>query len=531
MADDSRSKRILLVEDEALIAIDKQRRIEALGYKCEAVHSGERAVETVIGSAGVFDLVLMDIDLGRGIDGTEAAGRILDHTDLPIVFMSSHTDAETIRKTEGITSYGYVVKSSPDIALDVQIKMALKLFAAKQTADRERKNLEEVFDGSPLGMMVVNNTNEVVRVNDMAERIAGKSLSALSRPRCGDFLGCVNRYDEPRVCGETQACSDCTLFSNIKQALGGRTVTDVQEARFKVDGDESDTADGQDYRWFRYTVSPITLDANPAAVIAIEDTTIVRLRDQRLRQFARLLDSGNSLVIVTDPHRKTVWANTPFEQLCGYSLSELYGNNPGELLQGPAPDMQLKQRMTDAFDRGESFETEILNFSKDGVPYWIHMDVKPLLDDDGLLEGFIAIQRDITDEKRYRVNLEARDDLLWTILEDLDQPFTAIDSRGQTVFVNAAFARDVGYSLNQVLHMKAETIRELIHEDDLPVVDRTISDAISQHQKSVRYRYRAQKPSGEYHWREDTVRILYDTFGELDQLWSLSRTVSPEEVN
>lgn len=79
--------------------------------------------------------------------------------------------------------------------------------------------------------------------------------------------------------------------------------------------------------------------------------------------------------------------------------------------------------------------------------------------------------------------------------------------------------------------MQAATIRLLIHEEDLARVDATISDAISQHQKSVRYRYRARKPSGEYYRREDTVRILYDTFGELDQLWILSRTVSPEEVN
>nr|WP_208652356.1 hypothetical protein [Leptospira kemamanensis] len=62
------------------------------------------------------------------IEGTEAAKIILEKTDIPLIFLSSHTEKEIVTKTEGITSYGYVVKSSTITVLDASIKMALKLF-------------------------------------------------------------------------------------------------------------------------------------------------------------------------------------------------------------------------------------------------------------------------------------------------------------------------------------------------------------------------------------------------------------------
>jgi CheY-like chemotaxis protein len=67
-----KSKRILLVEDEVLIAMLEKKQLESLGYAGVHVASGEQAIGEVSGS-GKYDLILMDIDLGQGIDGTVAA--------------------------------------------------------------------------------------------------------------------------------------------------------------------------------------------------------------------------------------------------------------------------------------------------------------------------------------------------------------------------------------------------------------------------------------------------------------------------
>ncbi|MFP4365130.1 MAG: PocR ligand-binding domain-containing protein [Spirochaetia bacterium] len=134
---------ILLVEDEVLISMDEAQQLSSYGYNVIEAPSGEKAIELICQKPRAIDLVLMDIDLGHGIDGTEAARQILEHRDIPIVFLSSHTEPEVVEKTEKITSYGYVVKSSSITVLDASIKMAFKLFLAKQSYIEKEAALEK----------------------------------------------------------------------------------------------------------------------------------------------------------------------------------------------------------------------------------------------------------------------------------------------------------------------------------------------------------------------------------------------------
>ncbi|MDA3951391.1 MAG: response regulator [Spirochaeta sp.] len=124
--------RILLVEDELIIAMDEQRRLQQEGYEVEIVNSGEAAVAAVVSPhAGVqpVDLVLMDIDLGRGIDGIEAAEQILAEQTVPIVFLSSHQEPEIVERVRTVTRYGYVLKNSGTFILVEAIYVALEVFA------------------------------------------------------------------------------------------------------------------------------------------------------------------------------------------------------------------------------------------------------------------------------------------------------------------------------------------------------------------------------------------------------------------
>ena len=125
-------KSLLLVEDEALIALAKQKQLEACGYVVSIAKSGELAIDFC--NQHPVDLILMDINLGDGIDGTETAKLILEKHDIPIIFLSSHTEREIVEKTEKITSYGYVVKNEGITVLNASIKMAFKLF--DMTAER-----------------------------------------------------------------------------------------------------------------------------------------------------------------------------------------------------------------------------------------------------------------------------------------------------------------------------------------------------------------------------------------------------------
>jgi len=121
------ARTILLVEDEMLIASDEQRELEEEGFSVFVANSGPKAIAFVKERASGIDLILMDINLGRGMDGTEAAREILREFDIPILFLSSYTDRGTLEKTQNVSSYGFVIKSSGAPVLAASIRMAINL--------------------------------------------------------------------------------------------------------------------------------------------------------------------------------------------------------------------------------------------------------------------------------------------------------------------------------------------------------------------------------------------------------------------
>jgi len=133
---------ILLVEDEAILAFIEQKKLEEKAYVVHHVSNGEEAINVIAQQTLPIDLILMDIDLGNGLDGTQTAEQILKLKDIPIVFLSSHTEPEIVEKTEKITSYGYVVKNTGIVVLDASIKMAMKLFKAKQEHIQAEESLK-----------------------------------------------------------------------------------------------------------------------------------------------------------------------------------------------------------------------------------------------------------------------------------------------------------------------------------------------------------------------------------------------------
>jgi CheY-like chemotaxis protein len=135
-------KKILLVEDEAIITMVTANTLKRFGYQVQVARSGEEAIQIALEEGGP-DLILMDIDLGNG---TEAARIILQKQELPVVFHSAHTEKEIVDKTEEITSYGYIVKNSAPTVLQASIKMAFRLFDARMELKDREQHYRSLFD-------------------------------------------------------------------------------------------------------------------------------------------------------------------------------------------------------------------------------------------------------------------------------------------------------------------------------------------------------------------------------------------------
>jgi two-component system chemotaxis response regulator CheB len=137
--DGPRRANILIVEDEAIVALNLQRRLEELGYRVRAsVRTGEEAVEAV-GSTEP-DLVLMDIRLPGSMDGTEAARVIWERYQVPVIYVTAYADDETLGKVKTTEAYGYIVKPFKPAEVHATIQVAL---------ERRERELNELSPGRP----------------------------------------------------------------------------------------------------------------------------------------------------------------------------------------------------------------------------------------------------------------------------------------------------------------------------------------------------------------------------------------------
>ncbi len=152
---DQGKKRLLLVEDEFVTAKITTKILEAFGYEVIWSNTGERAIDEVVNDSSI-DLVLMDIDLGIGIDGTETALQILEYKKIPIVFLTSHSEKEMVEKVRGITRYGYVIKESGDFVLQSSIEMAFELFEAHRQLEYQMISINETRERLDYALNAVN---------------------------------------------------------------------------------------------------------------------------------------------------------------------------------------------------------------------------------------------------------------------------------------------------------------------------------------------------------------------------------------
>ncbi len=180
-------KKILLVEDETVTAISEAKIISGFGYDVINACDGEEAVKIALG-ADPPDLVLMDIDLGAGIDGTEAARRILEKKNIPVVFLTLHGEREMVDRVRGITRYGYVIKNSGSFVLQSSIEMAFDLFEAHERSSKSDMMMRTLVRSIPDLVWLKNPEGVYLACNHEFERFFGAPQEEIVGKNDYDFL-------------------------------------------------------------------------------------------------------------------------------------------------------------------------------------------------------------------------------------------------------------------------------------------------------------------------------------------------------
>jgi PAS domain S-box-containing protein len=226
--------------------------------------------------------------------------------------------------------------------------------------------------------------------------------------------------------------------------------------------------------------------------------TLNNQRDE-LKRLSLIAEETINGVVVTDAKARIQWVNKSFEKITGYSLVEVIGKVPGTFLQGKETEPEIKNYLREQVNNAQPFECEILNYKKDGTPYWVKISGQPLFDKSGKLTQFFALEEDITErkeneqkilnfEKRFRVVLEKIGDNYW------EHDFTT----GQTYF-SSMENKFLGFSAEEFAD-NTQMWRKQIHPDDKHLLNKIDAGYRNGSINSHAIEYRLFTKSGSIMW-------------------------------
>jgi two-component system CheB/CheR fusion protein len=166
------------------------------------------------------------------------------------------------------------------------------------------------------------------------------------------------------------------------------------------------------------------------------------------------------------PDHPLIYVNAAFETITGYSRSDVLGRNC-RFLQGGATDRETVAEIRAALDAGDECTRVVLNFRKDGSPFWNELRISPVHDNAGVLTHFIGIQH-VTERLTAKLEAERLSDYNKLLLESTGNGVYAMDTTGVCLYINRAGARMMGYEPDEVLGLHAHQLFHHSHADGSP---------------------------------------------------------------
>lgn len=164
--------KILIVEDESIVSLEIQSRLEDLGYAVsEAVYSGEDALLSV--EKILPDLVLMDINLRGELDGIETSNQIREKYNIPIIYMTAYSDEETLQRAKASSPYAFIIKPIEVRELHTSIEIALFKSSMEKKLIESEKRFRSLFENATLGLYRTSICGKLLMANNALKNMLG----------------------------------------------------------------------------------------------------------------------------------------------------------------------------------------------------------------------------------------------------------------------------------------------------------------------------------------------------------------------
>ena len=471
----TRQRTILLVEDEAIIAISEKIALEKCGYAVISVSSGNQAVEFIEMSPDI-DLILMDVDLGTGMDGTRAAELILQNHDLPIVFLSSHTEPETVAGTQRITSYGYVAKASSITVLDTSIKIALRLFEANSRI-RESEAQQTAMASNIADVIVIIDRDAINRYTSpnvekwfgwKAEELVGTSAWERVHP---DDLQATQRFIS-------------TLMAD--PGAGGTT-------------EYRNRCSNGDYKWVEITVVNLFHDrairgllGNYHDISRRKQAQDALLKSQSLlNEMGRIAKIGGWRVDLQT--ERSEWTR---ELYAIHEVDLSFVPTVKKVIEFDTPACREvhRQAIRRATQSGQPYDLELEVVTAKGNSRWLRVLGRPGYTN-GVMTQRVGITQDITEQKLNETRLRQSEEKYRKMVANISDVISIMGADGVLNYNSPNIEKRFGWSAEELAGTSGW---DTVHHDDLQRVQQEFLSLVENDNATATMEYRFKCRDGSY---------------------------------
>ena len=497
MVEGNAGRSILICEDERIVALAEKSVLERAGYTVMIASSGEETLRMLDGDRQP-DLILMDIDLGAGMDGTETASRIGERYDIPVVFLSAHTEQDIVERTEGITSYGYVVKHSGETVLLASIRMAFRLHETR----RRQREAEDQLRRQNRYLELYRTAVEGMDDYKIALVDSTLTYRMVSRQFAAEY-----RVDESQIVGRTVADVvgeddfEKKIRPFISRALAGESPEFCDWFDFPHRGS----------RYMRVKYYPLSgfdagFDSGKAAVaVVIQDITEKTHTEQQARLAERnldlILDSVPAVVWFTDREGRYIRVNRAWSETAGVAPSDAVGNTAFDVF---APEMaeRLDEEERQIVRTGKPVIGHLQQYATlTGETGWTRTDRLPMTDESGDIIGVVGFAVDVTAEQEALEEVRKTEVRSQAILSALPDIVFVTDREGIILELHTG-ARELLVSAD----MEGERIGAGLPDDIAEYIHTAIRSAYETGELQV-IEYSLQVPAGLRHFENRLVRM------------------------
>jgi len=360
-----------------------------------------------------FDCVVSDYDM-PGTDGLELFEAIhAEHHQLPFVLYTGKGSEEIASQALNAGVTGYFQKGGPEQLrrLANRVEQAVTEYRTREIADR----YSTVIDALGYPVYVVDETGVFRFVNEPFADLTG--------------------YDREEIVGSKPSLiKDDDAVEEAEHRLGrvlSGSGPDVE--RFSVDivPKEGEPIPCRDHM----AALPYEGECFEGSVGILRDVSAERERREELETKTRALDEAPVGITITDPDlpdNPMVYVNDRFVEMTGYDRDDAVGVNC-RFLQGEDTDEEPVSRLREAIDAREPESVELLNYRKDGTPFWNRVSIAPIRDGDGSVSEWVGFQEDITAFKEREAALERQNERLdafaGIVSHDLRSPLNVAQGR------------------------------------------------------------------------------------------------------